>query len=241
MPSLDAEQNDYYTFDQDYKPAINNAVEWIVTVFNEIFGEKKTIPEQLKELVKVKVWQANKYSRVSYNPLDTGHELWSILTVMPEPEIHPNNSINPLTTPTVSKFFANKTFISSKYSAARLSGEQWNINNDNPFIPGNNVLANGLKQYGYRDFADYSSSSYSSPVSFEIEIRPEIPEQYVAIEYLKYPTPITAATDYLEFPSSMIQLISEKALQFISIKQGDQINLWSVTDADVKRITGLLS
>lgn len=240
-PQIDAEQNDYYTFDQDYKPAINNAVEWLVMVFNEIFGEKKTIPEQLKELVKVKVWQANQYSRVSYNPSDTGHQLWSILAVMPEPELHPNNGISPLSNPVQSKFMAAKSFVRSQYSAKRLSSEEWNINERNPFLAGNDVLKNGLKEYGYLDFADYSSTSYTNPVNAEIEIRPSIGGKYVAIQYLKYPTPINTITDYIEFPISFLPIIVEKTLSFLSVKQGDGTNLWSVSEGDIKRITGLLS
>lgn len=240
-PSLDAEGNDYYTFDQDYKPAINNTSEWLVSVFNEIFGEKKTVPEQLRELVKIKVWQANKYSRVSYNPADTGHQLWSILSVMPEPKLHPGSAVSPLSNPVQSVFVANRSFVSSKYAAARLSGEQWNLNSENPFLPGNTALLNGLKQYAYRDFADYSSSSYTNPVNAEIEIRPSIPEKYVAIEYLKYPTPVNLITDSVEFPVSMLPIITDKVLSFMSVKQGDGTNLWSVTEGDVKRIMGLFS
>jgi hypothetical protein len=241
--ALDAENNDYYKFDQDYKPNINSAIEWLVLVFNEIFGKKKVVPEQLRDLVKVRVFQANQYSRVSFNPADVGHSLWTIIGVYPEPQLHPNNSIAPLADPNQSKFMPGKSFVRSDYSAARKTSEQANINHKNPFLEGSEVFSStsGLRQFSYRDFADYSSSTYSNPSAPEIEIRPSIGGKYVAIEYLKYPTPVTLITDVLEFPESMTQVITEKMLSFMSTKQGDQTTLWNISEGDIKRITGLLS
>lgn len=238
---LDAEGSDYYKFDNDFKPAINQAVEWLVTVFNSIFASKKVTPEQLRDLVKVKIWQANAYSRVSYNPADTGHSLWSIISVMPEPKLIPNNSIVPLLNKTQSKFISNKSFEESLYSCKRLSSEEWNLNQLNPFVAGNKVLTGGLAEYAYRDWADYSSTNYSNPIAPEIEIRPYVSEKYVAIEYIKYPSPVISITDTLEFPESMTQLIVEKTLSFLSIKQGDNTNVWGITEGDIKRITGLFN
>ena len=37
--ALDAEGSDYYTEAQDYIPAINRAMDYIVTVFNKAFAE----------------------------------------------------------------------------------------------------------------------------------------------------------------------------------------------------------
>ena len=38
---LDAEGSDRYLFDQDFKPAINSAIDWLVAVFNAAFSDKK--------------------------------------------------------------------------------------------------------------------------------------------------------------------------------------------------------
>lgn len=241
VADLDAEGSDYYKFDNDFKPAINQAVEWLVTVFNQIFADKKVTPEQLRDLIKTKVWQANKFSRVSYNPADTGHDLWSIIAVMPLPTLHPNNAITPLVNKIQSKFMPNKSFVGSLYSCDRLTSEEWNINQLNPFIPGNTVLTGSLKEFAYRDWSDYSSSTYVNTVAPEIEIRPSVSEQYVAIEYIKYPSPITLITDVLEFPTSMTQIIVEKTLSVIANKQGDQTTLWQINEGDIKRITGMFS
>lgn len=238
--TLDAEGADYYLFDQDIKPALNNAIEWTVSVFNEIFGTKKVIPEQLRDLVKVKVWQSNKYSRVSFDPATIGHDFWTLISIMPEPKLHPNNSISPLSDPVKSVLMANKSFVSSNYSAKRLNAEEWSINTNNPFVAGNDILKNSsLKEYAYRDFADYSSSTYSNPSAPEIEIRPSVAEKYVAIEYLKYPTPVNLISDSVEFPKSMTVFLVEKTLSFLSVKQGDQTTLWQVTENDIKRLTTL--
>ena len=47
---LDAEGSTRYTFDRDYKPAINYAIEYYCSVFNSAFGNNKLTEENLREL-----------------------------------------------------------------------------------------------------------------------------------------------------------------------------------------------
>ncbi len=49
---LDAEGSDRYTFENDFKPAINSSVEWLQAVFNQAFADKKLTEENLRDLVK---------------------------------------------------------------------------------------------------------------------------------------------------------------------------------------------
>jgi len=237
---LDAEGSDRYTFEQDYKYAINKSIEWCVTAFSRMFADDKFNPEQLRELVKVGIWQASKFSRVAYNPSDTGSELWSVLGVFPKVTVHPSIIVTNITGPEKSRFFPNASFIKSDESCERLTLEQWNRNEKNIFLAGNNVMKNDLASYGYLDFADYSSSSYNNPGTFEITIRPDIPNELVGIAYLAYPKPVSLITDVIQFPSSMLNIITEKALNFISYKQGDGTNLYAVTDKDTQALTSLL-
>ena len=62
---LDAEDSDRYTFDEDYKLAINNTQKWLIGLFHKIYGQTKVSEEALRELTKVGVFKASNYSRVS--------------------------------------------------------------------------------------------------------------------------------------------------------------------------------
>lgn len=237
---LDAEGSERYLFDQDFKPAINEAMEILITSLNQAFAEKKLSHECLRELVKVYVWQANQFSRVAYNEVDTGHPKWTIIGVYPKIKANKNVSGSSTSDPSESKFRADVTFISSEKAAKRLTLEEWNQNFDNAFMPGNNVLAGSLVEYAYLDEADYTSTSYGVNNQIEFTVRPAIPGQLVALAYLKYPNQVSLISDNIEFPQSLTNLITEIVLFNISYKQGDQTNLASLTAGLTQRLINLL-
>lgn len=235
---LDAEGSDRYTFEEDYKPAINSAVEWLQAVFNKAFADKKLTEEDLKELVKVVIFQTSQFSRIYLDQIDDS--IWSILRINPEPTVYPSDAtITAQNDPFASLFREDLTYIKSKYAAKRLSLEQWEENVDNIFEAGNETLLNDFKSYAYLNYADYSSTAGNAGGP-EIEIRPELSNKFVGVAYLKYPTPITDENDSIEFPESLINLVYQKAANFISYKQGDQTNLYSVTDKDVNVLVRLM-
>lgn len=236
---LDAEGSDRYTFNEDFKPAINSSVEWLQAVFNKAFADNKLTEENLKDLIRVSVFQTNIFSRVYLNQATLGTSVWSILRVNPEPTVYPDGSPLTVTNDNNSLYRPDLAFVKSKYSAKRLSLEKWDENSENIFEAGNTFMSNKFKSYAYLNFVNSSSSNYI-PGGAEIEIRPEIPKQYVAITYLKYPTPISSITDSIEFPESLINLVYGKAANFISIKQGDQTSLYSVTTRDVEMLVKLM-
>jgi hypothetical protein len=125
--------------------------------------------------------------------------------------------------------------------AKRLTHEQWNEGEENVFMPGNNLLAGSMTTYAYLDFANYSSSTYQNTNGFELEIRPAVPAQYVAIAYLTKPNEVTTINDNVPFPQSMMNLIVDRSLNFIARKQGDNSTLYSVTEKDVARLVGLMT
>ena len=241
--SLDDEGSDRYLFDQDFKPNINSAIEILITMLNQAFDSNKLSPECLRELINVWVWQTNAYSRVSYSAADTGHEKWTIFGIYPKIKANKMVSGAPQPDPSTSKFRGDISFISSKKSAKRLTFEEWNQNVDNIFMPGNALLNNagGLVEYAYLDEANYTSTSYAgNPGQVEFTIRPDIPNELVAIAYLKYPTPVALITDSVQFPSSLTDLITEITLIKIAEKQSDQSTLWQTSGALMNRLIGLL-
>ena len=238
---LDAEGSERYLFDQDFKPAINSAIDWLVFVFNRAFENNRFSGEHLTDLIRTRVWVANNFSRIKYDPAVTGDEFWSYLGIHPEPTVFPAGSTPPaLPNDYTSLFIPTVSYVSSDYTAKLLTLEQWNENRDNVFAPGNNTLTqSGFKSYAYSTTVDYSSTNYLQDK--EIEIRPAVPGQFVAITYLKTPERVNLISDDIEFPDSLITLIVRKSLNFIATKQGDQTTLFAITERDVSSLLKLIN
>lgn len=235
--ALDAEgQGDYYLFDQDFKPAINYAIDFLVGIINSRLEGDKASLESLRELIKTRVYQASNYSRVSFDAADN---VWSILAVYPRPTVARDTGValpNPATTPALSYLIDAASHLSADDSAKRLTLEEWNEVKENPFVSGNSILtAAPFRQYAYLSFNDYSSTYQYDSVS-EIEIRPSINGELVSISFLRYPTLVSLVTDNVEFPQSMTNLITSLALKWIAYKQGDNTTIYGVTDKDINTL-----
>lgn len=237
---LDAEGSDRYLFDQDYKPAINSAKDWVVAVFKKVFSQKAISEESLRELVVIRVFQTSNFSRIALEQASLGDEIWSILSVNPEPVTYPNQSILPSVNSYDSFFRNDLTYVESDFFAKRLSVEEWENMKNNIFMAGSTKLNNTFKNYSYLIQGDYSSTTYN-PLAKEIEISPKIPNELVGVRYLKYPDNISLTSDFLEFPRSLFDLIVNKAANFISIKQGDNTNLYGVTQQDINLLIQLMT
>ena len=190
LSSLDAEGSDRYLFDQDIKPAVNQSIDWLMAVFARAFETTKLSAENLRELLKVRIWQANSFSRVEIDEAELGHEVWSLVLIAPEPEVYPVTSPPALPNDYQSIFFPTLSYTKSKYNAKNLSLEQWNENADNIFEAGNDTITGSLKSYAYLSQVDYASTGTYSE-SNQIEIRPSIAGEFVAVGYIKKPSQIS--------------------------------------------------
>ena len=242
LSALDAEGSERYLWDQDTKPALKGAIEILITWLNEAFAENKLTPESLRELVMVKVWQTNFYSRVSFDESVVGHPLWSLLAVYPEIQTNVKQAASPSTNKAESKFRSDLTYISSLKSAKRLTLEEWNENSNNAFMPGNTILQGSIKEYAYLDFADYTSSKYVKGTDkLEVTVRPDIPNKLIALAYLKYPSMPDQIGGSVEFPKSLTDLLVELVLNKIAYKQGKGgDNLYGVTAQNINRLVSLI-
>lgn len=237
---IDAEGSERYLFDQDFKPAINSAIDSIVTALNQAFAANKMTPESLRELTKVKVWQASKYSRISYKESEVGFPLWTIFGVYPNPLVNKKNMSVGGTELSTSTYLKDVSYLSSDQSAKRLTLEEWNENAKNIFVAGNTILKGELSEAAYLDFADYSSESYTgSNGQAEIEVRPSIANGLCAIAFLKYPTRVVLESDSIEFPQSLTELIVDTALEMISVKENGG-SLFQISESFVSRLITLI-
>lgn len=238
---LDAEGSDRYSFDRDYMPAINYACDFYVSVFNAAFGQKKLSEENLRELVRVTTFQTSKYSRIDLNSIPD-KKVWTVLVVSPEPILDPETLpiVNP--NPSISIVVPDVTFVSSDYAAGRLTLEEWGESAKNIFMAGNSSLGNSsFKKYAYKNSSTIKTGPLDSELITEIEIRPFLNEQFSCVTYLKYPDQVTSIDGSIEFPKSMSNLIIDKALNFISGKQGDGTNLYSITEREVSNLVSLMA
>jgi len=240
--ALDAEGADHYDDDRDIIPAINASTRWLEHVINDSLGEEKFGEEIFRDLTKSRVFQTSKDSRISFD--DFPHEVWTLLAVYPLPITDSTGAgfVPPADTKQ-SALRIDLYHISSENSAKRLTVEQWNNNNGNPFESGyeGDAICDERKEYAYLDPIDYGWDADEGALIKEIEVRPALNQKNVTVVYVKKPTEITdLSTDSVEFPDSVFQLIFNKSLQYISYKQGDQTNLFAVTQSDITQLVNTI-
>jgi hypothetical protein len=239
--ALDAENSDHYRDDMDIIPSINASVKWLTSVVNAAYGQDKIGEEFFRELSTSGVFRASDTSRVSLTVFPS--EVWSILAVYPKPVTRQITGVPVPPTPdnTRSYYLPNKLHLSSQLSCKRLNLEEWAVNYDNPFEAGyqGNQICDELKLYAYLTPINYQGTS-TSYLTQELEIRPSVPNEEVTIFWAKKPTQVTSLADEINFPHSVFQLLFDKALNYISYKQGDQTNLYGVSAQDIQQLLTVL-
>ena len=268
--ALDAEGNDYYTFNKDYKYAINNAIEWCVGVMSPLIGTKKFSEESFSELTISRIWQTNKFSRISFDSsvMPYQSDIWTIMAIQPKPTVF-IETLGSLSTPIyyyseivgftnqelINKPIVGKdyktgfpltahmstirpelSFIHAEKPAKRMTIEEWPLCDKDPFASGYaNPVCEEMVEYGYINAVDYTSyiGGYKLVVPREIEIKPRLINDLVAVFYIPVPTPIALITDNIQFPQNMKNILVNRSLSFLSLKQGDGTNLPTSTAQDL--------
>lgn len=244
---LDAQPDtDYYDDVKEIVPAIDSAQKWLVSIIDKIRSNNKDTDEVIRELTQTKVYTTSVLSRLIFD--DT---IWTIDAVVPLPVTASNGTTPPITPTDNYKSYENTDlmFVSSWYSAARKTIEESNENRNNPFSPGFSppnidltLLVEGSNLN--IDFMYVSSYGYNNPSTSTgsyIEIQPYLSRKKVALFLVMRPAAITATNQSLQFPTSMFNIVYEKALQFLSYSQGDQTTIWQVTEEDVKKLLASIS
>lgn len=239
--ALDAENSDHYRDDLDIIPAINAAVKWLTSVVNSAYGQNKIGEEFFRELSSSGVFLTSDTSRVSLDVFP--NEVWSILGVYANPTTRQITGVPVPATPdmTRSYFLNNKLHVSSTDPCKRLNIEEWATNYDNPFEAGyqGNQICDSLKLYAYLNPINYQQNT-SSFKTQELEIRPSAINKEVTIFWAKKPEQVVTLADEINFPHSVFQLLFDKALSYISYKQGDQTTLYGVTAQDINQLLNVL-
>jgi hypothetical protein len=227
---LDAEGSSYYEVDQDYIPAINRGQKYVCSIINSILGGKKFAEEHYRELIKNQIFQTSQYSRIDLTPAN-GDVVWDILNIVVNPVLNipfvasvvPNN----LSKPRPDLFYVN-----GGSSCERMTVAEWTQNADNPFRGGYDKEPKGQNlKYAYLQYVDYFNGLFNVPN--EIEVRPVVPIQPVAVYFAKMPNEVAALTDMLEWPDTFQDILVKAAFREIAIKQGDQTTAFTVASQDI--------
>lgn len=230
--ALDAEGNDYYLFDRDYKFAINYAINWLTTAINNKLGSTKFSEEAVRDINKTWVFQTSTYSRV--NIPDT---VWTITQVYRDITTIPASpTLTPLVNPEDSFYRNDISVLSRGTSATRKNADELSDMLINPFAQGFSLETRNIVSAAYHEMGDYTSTNYTVTNPREIEIFPDKAIAYVGIELLLVPTPVVLITDDIPFPASMTELILQLGLTFIAEKQGDQTNVFGIAEKDIMKM-----
>lgn len=234
--SLDAEGDDHYTFPRDYLPALNNSMFWIMSILKKAMSEAKFADESFSDISVVRVFITSTFSRVEFNPSVLGHEVFTISAVIAKPVTYPNDPIPPAGTP-VESSPSDEMFVRPGKPVHLMTIEEISNAVENIYAPGyaGSGICDNLKTYAYLPATTFINGTYEELVK-EITISPPIPREYVAISYLRSPDLIEDEGDSMPFPLSLKPMIVARTLQFISDKQGDSTNLYSVSAQDVKNL-----
>lgn len=256
---LDAEGSDYYNFDNNFKPAINESIRFILSLMDYAVEQNKVVTEALYPLQKAVVYQLSSYSRFTFDDIEEGQaggqNMWSIRSVNPLPRTNAKPNVTPLvqTDTTRSLKRSDLVHVSSNYACKRLTKEEWEMNAQNPFKPGNTIircstLDNGSSdnvRFAYLNPYDYNvgqvqvEEEYNDAPAPEVEVRPYIPNKLVTVFLVSVPAPITTENDTIPFHSKLSNFLIEKCLQYIAYQQGDNTSIFQLSQAEISNIVTL--
>jgi len=229
--ALDAEGSEYYLDGVDLIPAINRAQNYLVSLITSSLGPKKFAEEFYRDLIKSRIFQTSQYSRVEVINANPAEKVWSILAVIVEPIL--NTPFIPLSAGGLSIPAPTYFYVSGGSSCERLNAEEWVSNASNPFKSGYALEPNTLnKDFAYLHFIDYFGANQPL-VSNEIEIRPALNTQPVAINFVMVPKDVVAVTDNVDFPDSFFDIMVKGTLREVAFKQGDRTTISSLSSNDI--------
>ena len=264
---LDAQGSDYYNFTDNFKPAINESVSFIVSLIDYAVEQNKFTTEVLYPLQKALVVQLSRYSRFTFDD----KKIWAIRSINPLPKTEVNPDVQQVVQirDYVSIERPDLIHISTNYFCQRLTKEEWEANAQNPFKPGNIVMKCSTLQEGSNDkgnivmkFSTLQEGSnynvrfgYLNPHNYgtllegegedetanEIEIRPYIPKKLCTLFYVARPTAIDSESDEIGLHFKLYNFLVEKCLQYISYQQGDNTNIFSLSTKEINNIVTILS
>jgi hypothetical protein len=218
---LDDDGSGRYSATADLIPAVNQAIQYLVTVFNSAFEQKKLSPEVLRDLSVTKILDVTG-TNTKKADISSITDLWTIFGIEPDPSVTGGDLLEE----TRNRF------------ATRMTLENWNYVLSDPFSPGTSVaILSDFVQAGY-----LGPGQYFGDGKLYIMIRPAsaFTEDKLGVYYLKNPTKVTTEASQIEFPTSLHSLLVQKTLNALSIQHGPESMYYKITDKDVTQLLQLM-
>lgn len=223
---LDDQNSERYDFDNDYKPAINAAVRYIVSAFDQAFERGLLSPTVFGELLVVEnrtlvidVSAPNTSLIVVTSSLAT---IWRLVGIDPTPL----------------KAAGNSAYLSSSGKwATYVPMDEWGESQVDPFAAGSSQGAD-MQQYRYTKIMTIADES---PEVIRIMIEPR-PPAGVALIYLRTPTVISVVGDSVEIPYVLYQPLLMTAYRYLMVQAGKEADFSvGISDKEVKELVSLFS
>ena len=241
--ALDSGGSTFWDVNLDFVPAINRGQDYILQLIQPRLGAKKFNEENLKGIIKNRIYQSDIYSRIY---VDGANITWGLVSVVVNPQvaIPPGVASTYIPLPLA----ANRSGYNADYitvpgsgkSCRRLNSQEFNSNTGNPFEAGyvSPNPNNPNVSYGYLSHVDFQSQ-YDATMPYGITISPAInPAIPVSITFINYPTR-AVANGTLDWNVVFQQFITKSTLKFLCEKIGDpRQELYKMQEQD---ITDLLS
>jgi hypothetical protein len=227
----DSSSSERYGLTTDILPAMNSAISYLVAVFSAAFDSKQIKPEVLTNLIKTELLDSvatGVVAKVDLSSVMADGSVWRILGIEPNPTITEGEGEDPDT-----------LSISLGKMASRLSLEEWNHAQENPFMRGSTAsMPSIFEELAYtgpgRFFGDDKDYILLRPASI-------ITDDKVVLYYLESPTTLTALGNTIQFPPTLHNLIVQKTIQYLSYQHSKDAKYFQITDKDIKEVIGLMN
>jgi hypothetical protein len=223
---LDDDNSGRYSEVNDLTPIVNQAINYLITLFNAGFDQKKIQPESLQELIRTVIVTASGTGSVKQLLVTSVQPtIWTVLGVDPDPDTQGSSPV---------------LYVDSKNRmATRMSISAWNEACEDPFAAGTaQDIPAGLIRASY-----IGPGRFLSTTDFHILVRPAsvFTNNQAAIWYLQNPTLVTSGSTNIDFPRSMFNWLVQKSLNYLSLQQGPESKLGPVTEKEISLLGSLLS
>ncbi len=222
---LDDDNSGRYSEASDLTPFVNSAVNYLITICNSAFEQKKLAPESLRELTKTAIVTTTGIGSTKQAVVTSiMSDLWTVFGIEPDPEI----SSGP-----------DRLVASRNKWATRMTLETWNDAGSDPFSAGTlQSIPAGFLRPGY-----LGPGHFTSDTDYQIFIRPAslFVADKVGVWYLKNPTKVTSGASSIEFPQSVFNFLVEKTLNYLSRQHSPDSKYMAVTDKEITQLITLIN
>ena len=230
---LDDDRSNRYDEAKDLVPALNNAILYMVALFNAAFEQKKISPESLRELTYTAILPVTGTTTKKADVTTLMSNLWTIVGIDPDPLIT-GSSPNELLSETRYKW------------AHRSTLEEWSAVQSDPFSAGTSIaIPSEFVRPSY-----LGPGHYGGDFAMYVMVRPGsvFTSDKLAVWYLKNPSIAASGTSQIEFPRSIHGMLVQKTLNYLSMqhsgaggyKSASDTKYGTITDKEIQQLASLM-